>query len=116
MKMIKSVLLAVLLTCVMVGTASAAFVTASVGTASSTDGNVSLKLTFVSTSGIHEPVCTEFVDSWFTPMTGNMDDHVLAMALTAISLDRYVRVTVTTCPPTISEPGVFSSIGIIVTE
>jgi hypothetical protein len=111
-KSLKVVLAAIFLTAIMASTSFAAFVTANVLTASSTDGSVSLKMTFSATNGSHLPACTAFHDAWFTPLTANMDDQTLAVALTAISLGKTVKITVTTCPPGGTGPGVFSSIGL----
>ncbi len=111
-KGLKVVLAAIFLTCVMVGTSFAtSYVTATVNRASTTDGDVALMLTYVS-GGSGTPACTSFpAGSWFLPATANMDDQTLAVALTAVSLGKNIRIGVETCA-TSSVQGAFSQVGI----
>lgn len=112
---------ALLLTGMMVSTSFATdFVSASVNKTRSTGGDVEVQLNYTpgTTSGTCEwgsdVVSGTNTNYWFAGPTG-MDDQILAIALTALSLGKDVRVGVETCPSgtgTSTVLGVFSSIGL----
>ncbi len=104
-KSLKVVLAAIFLTCVMmVGTSFAtSYSTATVTRAAAgNDGVVTLMMTWVS-----EGTCTGFTNKWFSIVSSGMDDQTLAVALTAISLGKNVRVGIENCTT-----GTFSAIAL----
>ena len=88
------------------------WISAWVNRTSSTNGTVQVMLRYDSGSGCEwgssQGTSTNI---WFTLPTA-MNDQALAVALTAISLGKTVRVGVETCPTASSMTGTISSIGL----
>ncbi len=103
-KGLKVVLAAIFLTCVMVSTSFAiSYSTATVTRAAAGDGGVvTLRLTWVA-----EGTCTGFTNRWFSSVATGIDDQTLAVALTAISLGKNLRIGIEGC-----SPGTFSAVAL----
>jgi hypothetical protein len=111
-KSLKVVTAAIFLSCVMVSSSFAtSFVSAWVNRAKTTDGTVTVMLRYDSGSGCTWGTGGTNTNIWFDG-TANMDDQALAVALTAISLGKTVRVGVEQCPTSTTQAGTFSSIGL----
>ena len=111
---VKSMIVSGLSVIFVLGTLSMAnatsWVSAWVNRTSTTNGTVQVMLRYDSGSG-----CTWGANNndkiWFT-LPSAMNDQALAVALTAISLSKTVRVGVETCPDANSQGGTISSIGL----
>lgn len=101
-KGLKIVAAVFVLTFLMVSTSYAFAISAWVNRVRTTDGTVDVMLRYQSGTG-----CTWTGNVWFDG-TANMDDQALAVALTAISLGKTVRIQTNTCV----SPAVFVSIGL----
>jgi len=87
------------------------FVSGNVFRTRSVNGTASVMLQYVSGSGCTWGNNGTNTNIWFTG-PGGMDDQTLAIALTAISLQKTVRVGVEQCPTENNQTGTFSSLGL----
>ena len=112
----KVLVVAILSVSLILGTLSLAnatsWISAVVNRASTTNGIVQVMLRYDSGTGCEwgssQGTATNI---WFT-LPSAMNDQALAVALTAISLGKTVRVGIETCPTAASQRGTISSIGL----